>query len=199
MSRRPQNLWNPRVSANDADQRPILGVMTPYVGHQYTEEELWQFHKQHSDIYPQEEAELRPLARRIRAFDVPSLSGVTFGCRRLGELAVTLERIVAEQLPGATWEPLDPVSLSRLAKKYGIIHGVLPAPMDEATQDAMSLELFGRLESLNGEPVHRDWYRERWPEYSPVDDAEIGDLTFRITRGTYANTSVPGIGVPFYL
>lgn len=37
VSRRPQNLWDPRVSASDANQRPVLGEMALYVGHQYTE------------------------------------------------------------------------------------------------------------------------------------------------------------------
>jgi hypothetical protein len=197
-SRRPQNLWDPRVSASDADQHPVLGEMAAYVGHQYTDEELWQLYQQHTEVYPQEEAELRPLARRIRAFDVPALSGVTFGCRRLGDLAVRLAQVVAEQLPGTTCGSFDRVRPGRVTK-YGIIHEVVPAPLDEATQEAMVLELFGRLESLNGEPVHRNWYRERWPENPPADDAEIGDLAFRLTRGTYANTSVPGVGVPFYL
>ena len=198
VSRRPQNLWDPRVSASDADQRPVLGEMALYVGHHYTEEELWQFYQQHADVYPQEEAELRPLARRIRAFDVPALSGVTFQCRRLGDLAVSLEKVVAEQLPGTAWEPFDQVRSGRV-KKYRIVHEVVPAPVDEATKDAMVLELFGRLESLNAESMGIDWYRRRWPENPPTDDAEIGELAFRLTRGTYANTRVPGVGVPFYL
>lgn len=197
-SRRPRDLWDPRVPASDADQRPILGKMAAYVGHQYTAEELWQFYQAHAEVYPQEEAELRPLARRIRAFDIPILSGVAFGCHRLGDLATVLERAVAERLPEIAWEPFDGVRPSRV-RKYGIIHEVLPAPADEATQEAMTLELFGRLESLDGELVHRNWYRERWQENPPTDDDEIGDLAFRLIRGTYANTSVPGVGVPFYL
>jgi hypothetical protein len=92
----------------------------------------------------------------------------------------------------------DRVRLSRVTK-YGIIHELLPAPIDEATQEAMVLELFGRLEFLNGEPVHRNWYRDRWPENPPTDNTEIGDLAFRLIRSTYANTSVPAVGVPFYL
>jgi hypothetical protein len=198
VSRRPQNLWDPRVSGSDADQRLVLGKMAPYVGHQYTAEEWWQFYRQHADVYPQEEADLRPLAQRIRAFDVPVLSSVTFQCRRLGDLAVTLEQVVAEQLPGIAWEPFDRVRPSHV-KKYGMLHEVVSAPVDEATQNVMVLELFGRLQTLNGEPVGRNWYDQQWPENPPADDAEIGDLAFRLTQGTYANTSVPGVGVPFYL
>ncbi len=197
-ARRPPNLWNPRVSARDADQRPVLGEMAGYVGHHYTEEEVWRFHQQHVDVYPDEEAGLRPLARRIRAFDVPLLSGVAFQCRRLEDLAVALEQVVAERLRGIVWEPFDQARSSRV-KKYGIIHEVTPAPVDEATDDAMALELFGRLESLNAESIDRDWYRRRWPEHPPADDVELGDLAFRLIRGTYANTSTPGVGVPFYL
>lgn len=191
-------LWDPRVSASDVDQRPVLGKMAAYVGHQYTAEELWDYYQLHAEVYPQEEAKLRPLARRIRASDVPVLSGVTFGCRRLGDLAATLEQVVTERLPEIAWRPFDGVRVGRVTK-YGIIHEVLPAPVDEATQEAMTLELFGRLESLDGELVQRNWYRERWPENPPADDDEIGDLAFRLIRGTYANTSVPGVGVPFYL
>jgi hypothetical protein len=171
--------------------------MASYVGHQYTTDELWHYHRDYVDVHPQEEAELRPLARRIRAFDVPVLAGVTWQCRRLRDLAASLEQMVAERLPGTACGPYDRVRSGR-TKKYGIIHEVVAAPMDEATQQAMVLELFGRLEALDGEPVGRDWY-PGWPENPPDDDAEIGELTFRLQRGTYANTRFPGVGVPFYM
>jgi hypothetical protein len=196
--RRPQDLWDSQVSARDTDQRPVLGGMARYVGHQFTDEEVWQYYRSYADVHAQEEAELRPLARRIRAFDVPALAGVTFGCRRFSDLAAVLEQVVAEQLPGTACGPFDRVRPGRV-KKYGIIHEVVPAPPDEATGEDMVLELFGRLESLSGEPVGRDWYRRRWPEHPPDDDAEIGALAFRLARGTYANTNVPGVGIPFYL
>lgn len=198
VTRWPQQLWDPHVSASDADQRPVGGALAPYVGQQYSAEELWQYHRIHADVHPQEETELRPLARRIRAFDVPMLAGVTFGCRRFSDLAAALEQAVAAQLPGTACGPFDRVRPGRV-KKYGIVHVVVPAPLDEATGEDMVLELFGRLETLNGEPVGRDWYRRRWPEHPPDDDAEIGELAFRLARGTYANTRVPGVGVPFYL
>src|SRR5689334_17458587 len=105
----PQNLWDPRVSASDADQRPVAGAMAPYAGHQYSEEELWQYYRDHVDVHPQEEPELRPLARRIRAFDVPVLADVTFLCRRLVDFASALELAVAERLSGIMWEPFDRV------------------------------------------------------------------------------------------
>src|SRR5262249_32424264 len=158
---RPQNLWDPQVSASDADQRPVRGAMARYVGHQYSAEELWQYYLSHADVHPQEEAELQPLARRIRAFDVPVLAGVTFGCSRVGDLASTLERVVVEHLPGTAWGPFDRVRPGRVTK-YAIIHEIVIAPTDEATQEAMVLELFGRLEIVNGERVGRDWYRQRW-------------------------------------
>ena len=63
----------------------------------------------------------------------------------------------------------------------------------------MVLELFGRLETLNGERVGTNWYRSRWPENPPDDDADIGEMGFRLMCGTYANTRVPGVGVPFYM
>jgi hypothetical protein len=172
--------------------------MAPYIGHQYSEEELWQYRRDHADVHPREEAELRPLARRIRAFDIPVLTDVTFQCRRLSDFAQALEQVVVEHLPGITWDPFDQVRSSRV-KKYALVHAIVKAPVDEATQEAMVLELFGRLETLNGERVGTAWYRSRWPENPPDDDADIGEMSFRLMRGTYANTRVPGVGVPFYM
>jgi hypothetical protein len=193
-----EDLWDPRVSANDADQRPVLGALASYVGHQYTEEELWQYYRMYADVHAREKAELRPLARRIRTFDIPVLSGMAFACRRLGDLAETLKRVVVERLPVTAWEPFDQVNPG-LVKKYGIIHELVPAPIDEATQEAMVLELFGHLQAFNGESVGRSWYDRQWPENPPDDEVEIGDLAFRLTRATYANTNVPGVEVPFYM
>jgi hypothetical protein len=194
----PQNLWDPQVSASDADRRPVAGAMAHYIGHQYSEEELWQYYRNHADVHPREEPELRPLARRIRAFDIPNLTDVTFRCRRLGDLALALEQVLIGHLPGTTWEPFDRAR-PRGIIKYAIIHKIVMAPVDEATQEAMVLELFGRLETLNGERVGIGWYSSRWPENPPDDDVDIGEMDFRLMRGTYANTRVPGVGVPFYM
>jgi hypothetical protein len=181
----------------------VLGVMAPYVGAQYSAEEIWGYYRNHADVHQAEEAVLRPLAARIRAFDVPALAGVTFTVNRLCDAAPALEAVLAERLPVVAWAAFDALHLALQLvriKKYGLIHEVVEAPVDEATGDPMVVELYGRLAQFNGQPADRGWLREVHLQDSPgADDAAIGAMTFRLERATYANTRTPGIGVPFYM
>jgi len=173
--------------------------MEPFVGTQYSVEQIWTYYRSHTDVYPDEEAQLRPLAARIRAFNVPVLSGATFTITRLSDTTLALYALLTEKLPGIPWDPAHQVHLGRI-KKYGIIHEVVEAPLDGATQSAMVLEVYGHLDPVNGQTAGRDWYRELYPsEPSNGEDAVIGEMIFRLSLATYANTRTPGIGVPFYM
>lgn len=195
---KPPNLWNPDHPAKPADHRPVTGPMAPYVGTQYSAEEVWHFYCRHAEeVYPGEEVTLQPLAARIRAFDVPRLAGTTFTVERLGDTASALGALLREHLPNIHWE--SHIRLSRI-KKYGLVHEILPAPMDETTQEPMVLEVYGHLIEVNGQPAGRGWFQQFHTDNEAAEDeAMIGLFIFRLKQATYANTRTPGIGVPFYM
>jgi hypothetical protein len=196
----PPDLWEPHVVAKDADHRPVLGAMAAYVDAQYSAEEIWHHFRIYNEVYPDEEAQLRPLAARIRAFDVPALRDVAFTIDRLREYAPTLRALLAERLPRIAWASPDDLGVLGPILKYGLIHEVVEAPADEATGEPMVLEVYGRLTQVNRQPVGIGWYRDLRPNDSAsADEAVIGEMTFYVERATYANTRWPGIGVPFYM
>jgi len=84
---------------------------------------------------------------------------------------------LARFLPGAQREGIEPFgngrrphprlesSRSQLpSSDLGhLLHEVVEAPIDEATQDPMVLEVCGRLTQVNGQPVGIGWYRDVGP------------------------------------
>lgn len=173
--------------------------MVRYVGRQYTADELWAFYSDYADVHSSEEAALQPLSARIRAFDVPVLAGAIFTASRLRDVASALQEVLTQRLPDIAWDILDRFRVGRITK-YAIIHHVAQAPVDESTQQQMVLELFGFLTEVNGQQLGRGWHQRLRPTEQAVnDDAEIGEMVFRLQRGTYANTRTPGVGVPFYM
>jgi len=54
----------------------------------------------------------------------------------LRDLPATLDQAVAEQLPGLAYGSFDQARPGSV-KKYGLTHKVVPAPLDEATQEAI--------------------------------------------------------------
>ena len=196
----PPDLWDPHIVAKAADHRPAQGAMAPYLGTQYSAAELWDYYRIHDDVNPDEEAQLQPLAARIRAFDVAVLRDVTFTIDRLHNAAPTLWALLAERLPSIAWAPFDDLGVLGPILKYGLIHEVVEAPADETTGEPMVLEVVGRLTQVNGQPVGVSWYREFRPkDPTGTDEVVIGQMTFCLERATYANTRWPGIGVPFYM
>lgn len=174
--------------------------MAQYVGQQYSVEEIWRFYCRYRDVYPDEEATLRPLAERIRAFDVPRLAGMTFSVERLSDAAAALEALLLEHLPGISWKLVEQyLPFLGPVKKYAIFHEALEAPVDETTQEPMVLEVYGHLTEINGQPAEIGWF-EQFPtdDEAEEDDSVIGPFVFRLERATYANTDFPGIGVPFF-
>jgi hypothetical protein len=200
------DLWHPRF--RDAlplayDARPVMGWMAPFVGYRYTEEEVWQFYRRYAQVHKSEEEYLRPLAARIRAFDVPILKGAEVQISRLAELPDAVYDLLSMRLPGLQWNARQEAwrlqHMTGVVKKYAHLHTTLRAPNDETTQQPMVLELFGRITSLNGQPVGRGWFGPRQADRAAEDAVFLGELRIQLERATYANTASPGIGVPFYL
>jgi len=198
---RPPDRWQVENDQDSpADDRPVGGFMAAYVGHRYPVDELLALYRDHADVHPEEEPTLRPRAARIRAFDVPTLSGAVVHFDRLSVAPERLQELLEERLPGATWHV---GRVSGLAK-YGIVHTIVPAPKDESTGQTMVIELFGHAIGADHYPLPRTWFdpfRAAWrlAEQSGTPEPVVGALGLRIERATYANTFIPGIGVPFYL
>jgi hypothetical protein len=179
--------------------------MAAYVGPQYSADQLWEHYRHYCgyELDPDEEMSLRPLAKRIRAFDVPRLKSGTFIADRLGGVVPALQALLLERLSGIFWDFAD-IGSSFEAVKYHIIHIITSAPMDETSREPMVLEIYGGLTQLKGAVPHMrqmmKWFEALTPdEKANLDDIMIGKMTFQIERASYANTAVPGIGVPFYL
>lgn len=60
----------------------------------------------------------------------------------------------------------------------------------------MVLELVGSLLTIYGQPARYNWWnRVGLMGTARLEEAEVGELGFRISRATYANTRTPGIGL----
>lgn len=199
------DLWLPQFVALPLqyDARSAGGLMASFVGRRYTEEEVWQFCRRYRVQHVSEEAELRPLAARIRAFDVPVLAQAQVTVNRLEELPSAIYNLLAARLPGWPWEAQqeewERLYMTGPVKKYAILHTTVRAPDDKTIQQPMVLELFGRVLSVNGQPVGRGWFGPRQDDRAAEDRIPLGEICLQLQRATYANTASPGIGVPFYL
>lgn len=197
----PPDLWRKVDGEEDVfeeDARPVSGLMAPYVGRRYSADEIWVDYCRSNDIGLEDEPESRPRAKRIRAFDVPALADAVFISHRFCDVSAAITALLSERLPGIPWPqaPFNPWG----AIKYALLHETMPAPPDETTGQRMVIELYGGLESLNGQRASR----MRFNAFHPVgedemDTLDLGEMRFRISHATYANTDIPGIGVPFYM
>ncbi|HEY7356671.1 MAG TPA: hypothetical protein VH590_09400, partial [Ktedonobacterales bacterium] len=187
------DLWKAHAAPDvplQYDARPVAGLMVPFVGRRYTEEEVWQFYRRFADVHESEEEHLRPLTARIRAFDVPVLAQAELMVNRLAELAPAVYDLLSARLPGWQWDAQQKewqrVHMTGPVKKYGILHTTLRAPIDEATQQPMVLELFGRVLSVNGQPVGRGWFKPRQEDRAAEDAIPLGEVRIQLQRATYA-------------
>ncbi|HEY7355721.1 MAG TPA: hypothetical protein VH590_04610 [Ktedonobacterales bacterium] len=199
------DLWNAEVRPDlplRYDARSVAGLMAPFVGRQYTQEEVWQLCRVYQTPDGLEEEELQPLAARIRAFDVPVLAQAEVTVNRLAELPAAFYNLLSARLLGWQWdaqqENWERAHMTGPVNKYGILHTTLRAPDDETTQQPMVLELFGRVLSVNGQPVGIGWFKPRQEDRAAEDAIPLGEVRIQLQRATYANTRFPGIGVPFY-
>jgi hypothetical protein len=152
----PPDLWRKVDGEEDVfeeDARPVSGLMAPYVGRRYSADEIWVDYCRSSDIGLEDEPESRPRAKRIRAFDAPALADAIFISRRLGDVASAIDALLIERLPGIPWPDASSHPGRAVKTKYALLHEIMPAPPDEATGQRMVLELYGRLESLDGKPA----------------------------------------------
>lgn len=177
------------------DDRPVTGAMAPFLGKRYSVEEVWKGYLQSQpervdDIY-------HHLAPTIRAYAAPSLEGLEFTTTNIHDMAQVLQEMVARNLPTIAWEPL--VMDTGAIKKYGIVHVLMPAPIDETTGDAMILEIFGMLLHANHRPAGRLWFEEYKIPGKDGDLLEFDEITAKVQVATYANTIFPNIGIPFYM
>lgn len=199
----PPDLWRKADGEEDVveeDVRPVTGLMAPYVGRRYTVDEIWTYYCYYADIHSEQEPELRPRAKRIRAFDAPALANAVFISHRLCDVAAAIDALLTERLPSVPWSQASFHTGRAVKTKYALLHEIMPAPPDETTGERMVLELHGRLEALDGQPAGRTWFDAfRSVNRDEVDTLDLGEMRFRIKHATYANTRFPGIGVSFYM
>lgn len=127
------------------------GAMAAHLGRQYTVAEL-----DDEDKIMEEDRRFLPL---VRAYEVSPLLGATFTIRNAQEIGAALGRLLEEKLPGIGWQLKDQW-LPAFAK-YQLVHTSLAAPPDLATGQAMALEIYGQLWSVDGmllnTPEGRAW------------------------------------------
>lgn len=99
----PADLWSDAAVSGTASHEPVQGLMAPYVGPQYSADEVWTFRRLVIDFRQTDETSLRQRAGRIPAFDVPSLRGVTFTVTRLVAVWTSLRSLLGEHLPSVPW------------------------------------------------------------------------------------------------
>jgi hypothetical protein len=205
----PLDRWRVDIVLEDdrpqPDERPVGGEMALHVGHRYTPDEIWDAYVaiQPERLSDEEEKRLRAVAMHIRAFAVPALDGLLVPAHTLQELTASLQQTLDDQLGDIAWDvrrTLIPGRTLGPAKKYGVAHCLIEAPIDETTGDAMVLELFGALERPNGDPLGRLWFRPyQAANRGEEDRIDVGLFHLRLAQATYANTAFPNIGVPFYM
>lgn len=138
---------------------------------------------------------------RVQAWPVPPLLGTSFRVERTEDIAASIRRVIGSALPGIDW--WIPEHWDGPFEKYGFVHSSLPAPPNEATGEAMALELFGEADGAMA-PGSDEWSAAmfEWAKQGRVEaERPLGvrlPTTVRITVATYANIQYPGVGVPFY-
>jgi hypothetical protein len=176
----------------------VLGPMRRYIDQRYESAELMD-----EDRYVQEEF---PLLKQVRAFRVPNLIGKCLSASGEDALLGAFAQMLKLEFPDLqlSWQPDKYFSSQRLRKCF-LLHESIPAPMDHATGQRMSLEVFGQLTHVGRFDLATDAGRDALQDwsYSNIKDGERPpleqDLSLEIQIATYANLQHPGVGVPLYL
>lgn len=178
---------------------PVCGKMRNYIGKQYSWQQLYD-----PDLYSLEDV---PKLKWVRAYLIPNLIGKVIQLHHQNELSAKMYGLIQETLSEIEWEPFEVSTLP--FQKYFIVHFEIPAPPDNLTQQAMGLELFAELVTVNGISLNseagKSWMEaqnslriqadlmgEAWPEL-------IGEFEIEVKAATYSNIRYPGIEVPLYL
>ena len=177
--------------------KQVLGQMKNYVGRRFSVSEL-----SDSERYTDEAA---TFLERIRAFRVPILIGQELIAKNETDLFDQLTRLLEEKVLNANlvFRP-DDLSLSRL-RKYAFLHECIASPVDQATQQNMSLELFGRLiayDTLNLKQLdHIDqFYHQRYENQIDGKDAPLEKaMIFELQTAKYQNIRFSSPGIPLYM
>lgn len=111
----------------------------------------------------------------LRAYPIECMIGKTIEVKDASDISAAIMNLLEKEMPDIEWR-VDK-DWSGPYRAYGIIHNSIDGPIDELTNEEMAIEIFG----------HRIFVNER------------GIQTIKILVATYANVSLPGIGVPFYL
>lgn len=171
-----------------AEGRPT-GPIAAHLGPRYTLDVL-----REQEFHPEGD---EPYLSRIRAFAVPALIGGKVVIQRDTELPGAIAHLLTERLPGGNWNSTE-VNLKLSSKyllarfrKYSIVHECLPAPEDLGTNQAMALEIYGELVSIDGQAGLQFRY--------DLETEVIGTMIVEIRAATYANVSCLGVNMPFYL
>ena len=189
----------PRSTSSELWNVPVEGSMKPYLGKQFTADEL------HRADNLDEAAKCFQF---VRAFEVLPLIGASFTLKGDTELSSAVAALLKSKLPDIPWEGIK-VPKGPLRKSL-IVHASFPAPLDEATQQPMALEIYGRVVKVQGAPMDSDkgmtWRKERSEALAMVyRNPKLGlpelntPMEIEMKAAIYANIRYPSIGMPFYL
>lgn len=134
---------------------------------------------------------------RLTAWPVPALKGARVLVESVDGIAVAVRQLLADALPGIDWWVFE--DWAGPFKKYGYLHGCLPAPPNLFTGEPTSLELCGEVEGEFA-PGTEAW-RDRLSLAGRTDYSVMAtDLpaVVRVDVATYSNMRYPGVGVPEY-
>lgn len=178
---------------------PIQGEMTAYLGNRYSAEEI--FNPDYHNFEDQAKLE------GVKAYEIPVLIGQRITVTHPEELSAKLNNLIRETLSNINWEPFE-VATS-VFRKYFIVHFEIAAPPDLQTGQAMGLEIFAELITVNGETLSSEagqtWKQNQLSRYLQAQqtgqsEPELqGEFELEIKSATYSNIRYPGIGVPIYL
>jgi hypothetical protein len=179
--------------AKRAGQRPA-GLMLPYVGARIDVGS-----RARPDMLDDVRAEA---LLRVCAWPVLPLQGASFHVTCSEDIGPGIRALVAALLPGIDlWIPEH---WAGPFEKYGIVHNTFAAPPNEATGEAMAIELFGEAEhridlsSAEYRAAMLSWF-EQGPERAKPPTGVRLPTAIRITVATYSNVGFPGVGTPFYM
>ena len=139
---------------------------------------------------------------RVTAWPVLPLHGARIVVSDYQDIPVQVRALLASSLPDIDfWVP--DVGWEGSFHKHGFLHHCFPAPPNEATGEAMSLELFGCAQRMweHNSPQYLKLLHE-WSQRRDEDEARpsrvILPTPIVIEVATYSNVCLPGVQVPMY-
>ncbi len=167
--------------------------MAPYLGPTLTAREIARSASNLSGV-------TRSALMWIRAWRVPRLYGRSIECATEQLVGPSLEALLAAALPGMHWQwRIDEVAPP--LRKYGILHALLSAPIDETTGAPMALEVCGEVVRAGTYQLGRDmsFFAGRYASTQDPHDMPLsGPIEIRIHGAAYSNVAWLGVDVPFY-